>query len=40
MPFSKNWARRIGFASVLTALPLAAAQRSRDRYADEIPGWQ
>ena len=34
MQFSKNWARRIGLACVLTMLPLAAAQRSKDRYAD------
>src|SRR2546426_10295429 len=34
MQFSKNWALRIGFACVLTMLPLAAAQRSKDRYAD------
>ena len=34
MPFSKNWALRIGFACVLTILPLAAAQHSKDRYAD------
>ena len=34
MQFSKNWARRIGLACVLTALPLTAAQRSKDRYAD------
>jgi len=34
MQFSKNWARRVGLACVLTMLPLAAAQRSKDRYAD------
>src|ERR1051326_7325265 len=34
MPFSKNWARRTGLACMLTALPLAAAQSSKDRYAD------
>jgi len=34
MPFSKNWARRASLACMLTALPLAAAQSSKDRYAD------
>ena len=34
MQFSKNWARRIVLACVLTMLPLTAAQHSKDRYAD------
>jgi hypothetical protein len=36
MQFSKNWARRIGLACVLTTLPLAATQRSKDRYAGGV----
>src|SRR5260370_2530271 len=34
MQFSKNWARRIVLACMLTALPFTAAQLSKDRYAD------
>src|SRR5229473_5759191 len=34
MQFSRNWAHRVGLVCLLTALPLAAAQPSKDRYAD------
>src|SRR5258708_25118366 len=34
MRFSKNWARRISVGCMLTALPLIAAPRSKDSYAD------
>src|SRR5579859_2064651 len=34
MPFSKNWARRVALACMLTALPLIAAPRAKDSYAE------